>query len=725
MFRQSNPRPRIDEFTAGPPILDTGITETLENGDPSDLVAIDIGLRNFPDWNIPLLPPQATVSLDTFAEKVAERERAFEEREDLFDTMASGIITVIEANGGRIVSTGSTGGWIIATVTVEALRGLSRRTDLQSISDLTNSEDREGAWGLGPGRKDERLDIDRAWDAGYDGSQSNPSRHSYGDITVAVIEPDIFEDEACFLKEKDDCTGASRLVQRFDCDDQYSVPGDDNDDYCETVSSYTDTDSHDHGTQVASTILADYTQDQGNGKYLGDSSWNCTAHSDCGSTGTCLGGVCKGTCSSNSDCPNGSCDNGLCRHSSTWEDKASGIANEASLIYFGDMNDDDAPLGADKTAAYADAYKDSIIWSVDITNRSGGWMPQGNPVCSATANVSFEKEAENAFDDGIFNAACAGNGGTAGTCGVWSPGAIPKVFAVNGLDGGSSSACSADYHDCLVDLTTSAEYGGGDVKVNGSTKTGAASLVDAAAPSAIRRTTNADGLDGTVLETQAAYGCSFATPIVSGMAAVAKDWYLAKGDSWINNPGVLHTLMMGMTDRASGTSLPVGQRTTGSGKRMGLGRMKFRLNDGTTLGSGYNTHYTDTFYPPPNYTKTYPLFGSNPLSDDTQVVKCVLFQYEDTSSDSDPPTISNLNLTLEIRNQSSGACVSTGQLVKSREDDSYDWKSLAAIEDQQVTGGFGDRCAYALVEPAWVESSSGISMHLFCYAAETEDSVPH
>src|SRR5690606_14820256 len=162
--------------------------------------------------------------------------------------------------------------------------------------------------------------------------------------------------------------------------------------------------------------------------------------------------------------------------------------------------------------------------------------------CDPRANLSFEREAEAAFDDGIVNVACAGNN-AASTCQTWAPGSIPKTVAVNGLKGGESTSCESAYHEgCLADRdggSPSSAIGGADVITNGTLRSGAATVVDMIAPSNVRYWTKAAGANGEVDDSTASGGfggCSAATPHVAGLAALLKDWYLASGNSFINSP---------------------------------------------------------------------------------------------------------------------------------------------------------------------------------------------
>src|SRR5262249_49789181 len=92
-------------------------------------------------------------------------------------------------------------------------------------------------------------------------------------------------------------------------------------------------------------------------------------------------------------------------------------------------------------------------------------------------------------------------------------------------------------------------------------------------------------------------GSSGAVAVVSGLAADVKSLYLARGDTWINNPGTLQTVMLAMTDRHFDTTSA--QKQTGGDPIYGFGRVKLRRfgaagATGADGAAGVSWHVTRT-----------------------------------------------------------------------------------------------------------------------------------
>src|SRR5712691_8334376 len=102
-------------------------------------------------------------------------------------------------------------------------------------------------------------------------------------------------------------------------------------------------------------------------------------------------------------------------------------------------------------------------------------------------------------------------------------------------------------------------------------------MIALAAPTGFKYTTQEYGNQGEVNDSGPFSnfgGSSAATAVVSGLAADVKSLYLSQGNTWINNPGRLQTVMLAMTDRHFDTT--TAQRTTGADPIYGFGRVKLR-----------------------------------------------------------------------------------------------------------------------------------------------------
>src|SRR5690606_12968337 len=149
--------------------------------------------------------------------------------------------------------------------------------------------------------------------------------------------------------------------------------------------------------------------------------------------------------------------------------------------------------------------------------------------------------------------------------------------------------------------------------------------------------------------------------------------------NWINSPGRLQTVMLAMGDRHYSTN-PIAQavtvqNTTRGDVLYGFGRPTLRrFVVGLESRNGWYqiTWYTNTS------TKTFDLFGKPPAG--VRQVKCFLHQHEDLSGVTS--SIANFDLRVRVVEPlASGTCDSSGDQVISREDTSYDAKSMVAIED--------------------------------------------
>lgn len=644
------------------------VVSFLETAEASDELDVVMNVKEFPDWNIPPRPSQL-LSTEDLLEVEAEREAALEARYQLFEELAAPVIEEISEHGGTVTAKGPRSGWLIARLSRSALEALAARSDVYNID--AQSDGAELLWPMGYGRTDARLGVDRFHNNGYDGGQSNPTRHAFNDITIAISDTRL-EDEACVFYQGANCSGASRLQERFDCFDTDSDLN-----HCETIANFGDTDlDNGHGTMVASIALGDYKDDQGTGHELGDPNW-------------VSGG-----------------------HLAAWEDKATGMAPEARLIFFDIQNSG----GTAAHAGFADTFDDAADRQVDIYN--GSWEDEDvSPRCNLKNLSVMEQELENAFDEGVFVVMAAGNNDDNlpscpdwTTCSLATPADTPKAFAVNAYDA-SDVDCNADINECLWDHCYYG-LGGMTTTVNGVVRTGAVSGVGLMAPNKTTHATQNPGVYGAV--TSGAFGgTSAAAPHVAGMAAVVKDEWLAHSHQWVNNPGWMNVIMLAMGDRRYEPGGPA-RRATGTVDIYGLGNIRLRMfasGSAAGLGNVGTAFYTTSFTPGTGQWSATP--WATTLPSDAELVKCIVYQIEDMSA----PKIetSDLDLTLRLYDPGSGSSCSTlGTLRKTISDgfSSYDTIKMVALESSTTT--LANRCARVTIDNGYVVSP-GVSARVFCH----------
>ncbi|MDI1477690.1 S8 family serine peptidase [Polyangium sp. y55x31] len=706
VWRHENTTPLKAERKSSPPKINDNVAQFVESpqAKAEGTLRLDLKLQNFPEWNVPLAPRASDLAPADVEAQTNRRSRAIAEREALFDRMAAGIVAEVAERGGRVVARHKKSGWLSVEVPFAMFESLARNTDLARI-DGPYGKTGGPTWSLGGSRDAQYLDVDRFHAAGYDGDEPNAARHSYGNIVIGMNEPGGYESGACAFKEGAGCTGASRIAATYQCDDadadgNVCEPGTVSTDYCDPDPDIGCIDGH--GTATTSIAIADYMDGQGNGKALGDS-WS------------------SNTCTSSAQCGGQPCESGLCAHSAAWETARTGMAPEAKAVLFGITQ-----AGSAKADSFTDMFDDSIDLNLDISSNSWSW---GTANCDIESSSSTEDEIENAYDDGILVVFSAGNqnGDDATSCTMSDPGDTPKALAVNAFDGNTTDCLNTPSTRCLLDrdhckdsmgnpIGCSAR-GGGDVVVAGrGLQTDAVSIVDLVAPNNVTNHTIqvVGNSDGTATNTARFVGTSAAAPHVSGMAAVVKDWYLHNGQSWVNSPGRLHTIMLARGDRhfsadpSSGTTW-TDQLAATPDKWYGVGRARMRLLEGTDLGPWANHFAVYTFTSA--QTVTYYPFGTSPMPDGIELVKCVAMQAEDMSSKSD---ISEIKLSVRVRPTAGSTC--TGTATATRISDNFDTKKVAALEGFTFT----NRCVEVQIEAENV-TTQGVTVQAMCYYAGVND----
>lgn len=610
-------------------------------------------LADFPAFSAPVVPSDSASSPEAFARATEYRQAAIRERTDTFNRTAQPFIEQVRELGGEVVSTFPRPGWVAFKLPPHAVdtmldsEGFDRAMPGQT-------EAIDPGWALGRGRGEDRLNGDTFLDNGYSGEQSNPSRHSMGDIVIADIETGQFEDEACAFTDVASCTG-SRIRARFRCDDL--TPGGD---YCESTANFPDNDSNSfHGTAVLSVAAGDYTDGQGDGRALGDSGWVSGAHS------------------------------------SLWENRATGIAPEAGIIMAGKV------AGSCTNCGYANAFEQITDEGADIALTE---FVFGSGSCDPEATHLYEEALEDAYDDGVFVVSPAGNnwGPSQTSCNLMSPADSVKAFAVNSYDADPSECTQDPSEFCLVDPQYSVR-GGLDVYSQGATRSGALRGIDSIAPNRIYSVTSENGAYGTVGSTFV--GTSAAGPHVAGLAALVKDWYVDAGNTWINDPGRLFTVMLAMTDRHYSTdpddlTQSTQQRGSGGSVYYGLGRSKLRLLNSDGQGGSYGNHFRNL-----SWSSLGPLYRYNPFTSlpaGTDHVKCVAMQHEDMSHKDE---VSHIEFRMRLKTSCGGSTTFT------RSDTGFDVKKLTAVSANNAT--LAGRCVEVEVDPDSV-TDQGVAISIMC-----------
>ncbi len=681
----------VDPTPSGPAKITDRLNAKLV-ASPSDEIEVVIAVKGFQDWDIDMLPPRNFVAIQDWTEAKRSRDAQIAARVQVFKDARDKVVSILKTHDADLISESIDTGLLVARVKPDVVDHL--KTQDVSMIDLHTFATQNAcngstsctlnptsAWRVGQGRSADRLFVEPFHQAGYDGGQLNFSRQGSGGIVVGVIDHASttgWEDEFLGFRTSSSSNPAyNRIWRRYNC-----VGGS-----CAATSNYSDSGaSGTHAMQSLGIIAGNFQNSQAfahiynDGCYLPPTSsngWNA-------------------------------------QHCAAWDRAASGMAPWARVAMY-------ASAGAGSANNVA-ALNRAMVDNVDIVNMSisNKAVPPGTGTdCNFVSPTLWEIAAENAFDDGIFvvNAPRNSPGTSGSTCTLDSPGDMPKVFTVNAL-ASNTSLCRGDYSQCP--LATYGAIGGMDAPLSsGSTIAAAISGIDIVAPGAITYTADADentSADiGSIRRTYKS-GTSDAAPHVSGAAAVVKDWFIANGNTWMNSPGRLTAVMLGMADRGRAS----GQAVVGADPKWGMGRLKLRrwgTSTGGLAGVWGRGNWTHTLNASSSNIKKFP-FGAQPLPANASFLKCVMNEAEDMSNKS---TVGDIYFKVSISNPVNGQCLSSSSTIFSTMDASYDLKHMVSMTGQNTVGG---KCVSYDIYNGGVAGNS-IMVNTFCYYSEVQDDEPN
>jgi len=614
---------------------------------------------------LPLAPAAGRLSFDDAEALQAARREARDAREAAFaqDPVVTDVLDLIDEGRGTVRYLDGGQRIVVAALPPAVVESLIERDGVRALF-LDDTISSQGS--LASTRGKYQTNVQQLHDAGYNGEVGGSA-----DTLVGVGEVRGLENEACFFDDgpSDTCDPTERLTRMFDCSSGV----------CGTITNFV-TSEDSHGTIVSSIIAADYTQGQGGSTSIGDG------------------------------------------HVSDWADRSTGLAKETDLHYYM-LGTSSAQAARGMDCASGDGPGCRLV---DVWNGSYGSL---TGMCSPHSRGVGDNAAEDLFDSGALVVMSAGNNGgsdSSTTCTINSPADTPKAFAVGGLEPNGRSYDSWGRMDFPSSKYTSGRgvsaRGGVSVKIGGAWRLGTSTSVDLAAIGEdVDYVTNDDGPNGTLVFNRT--GTSMAAPVVAGAAASVKDWKLSKGDTWIDSPGRLHTMMLAMGDR--GTAGHESHSGCRSGNEMmcggdhlfGFGRLKVRLLEAgagmdpvrTSMRTVTHTYFTGSVY---RYTP-----WSGGMGAGTEMVKCVLNQYEDMSGKDD---MSLISLRVRVRDKVDGSCVAgEGTIRASRYDALYDDKHHVTILDSEVN--LEGRCLEVEQNRVALSSDNYVTTGTYCYAAGVLD----
>ncbi|PKN21745.1 MAG: hypothetical protein CVU65_16305 [Deltaproteobacteria bacterium HGW-Deltaproteobacteria-22] len=723
--REPNPRRVFPGVRASDtPEITEELQDLIDESDPDARIVISARLADVPEWDIPLIPPPELVGSAVHRAALDARERAFERRRNLLRQAQTAVEEELREVDGLVEAQSGQSAWIRLDVPARAVESMSQSTRFTKLmvphdEVQSNQVCNQGCWTLkdqqnvgnplwylGEAGPQARLNSDAHHAFGYEGDIANTQWHGtiYNRLLLGVIDLSSLEDESPAFSD--------RIFGRWNCERYCTgwvnplTGGCWNghwDGRCLSTTNFNDTEGvtcpvHSscsnagyHGTSVSGIALANYDHAGSSGLQLGD---------ECYST------------------PNYSV------HCDTWKQRSQGLAPQAGLMY----------LRLTNTADYVweSAINRAIEQKVDVLNISvGDGTRDYENRCNLTLNTAYEDNLENAFNDGIFVVNSSGNFVDEESqygffdCLINSMSSKPKVFSVASvLIDGALNYNSMDRH------VAGSYAGGANVRINGAplTTNRPVSIVDLLAPSSGHLVTTCNGTNGMTEDISLFGGSSGAAPHVAGAALLVKHRLLANGQTWVNSPGRLHTVMLAMGDRAISFNPIVTPRLVGTDNLWGMGRLKLSM---------FPTYFMQTrSFTASSTTPVRKRIFTNGMQANRKFVKCVFLQDEDMSSKSLDDQVSRIRLRLIVvprpPEQAGQTCPDqpanlNGPIVL---DDSLDIKKMVTAMSLDLgqyfvypnpgLSGLPNACVYIEHTPLHV-TPQAITTHTFCYQSEVRD----
>lgn len=256
------------------------------------------------------------------------------------------------------------------------------------------------------------------------------------------------------------------------------------------------------------------------------------------------------------------------------QQKRSGYAPDPRLYYY------TAGTGTSQEMAQGTILvaQDAVAQGLDVLNMS--WNI--GCVCDRTCDFGGSNAAiRNATDAGVLFTVAAGNDGPSGCTTAW-PALRRDVLTVGGLDS-TTWGTGADYP--IMGVWPGSSRGGMDLKVAGTVRHGAATVVDVVAPACY---SNVYGPPPSLYPFTGC-GTSFAAPTVAGIGAMAMNSFYSLGLTGMDTRMTQTYLMM----LGDGYDADTGQILEGGmSSRTGAGRIKAHFMNSADLTApwGFGCH---------------------------------------------------------------------------------------------------------------------------------------